>query len=66
MDSTFESWLDQRVDAQSLTKELREALRLQFEREQAAAMPPSEVLVIRDDIDQWGKAIRLPVCEVGA
>lgn len=63
----FDSWLlDKGIDCVGMTRELRAALLEQFKAEQRAAEPPETLLLIPDDADQWGKAIRLPVCGVGA
>lgn len=58
----FETWLADRIDAQTISPELRRALHTQFEAENA---PPSEVLVQLDaDAERWpARVLRV---EVGA
>lgn len=64
--SDFQSWLDHRIDQQSLTPELRRALFAQFAAEQPQPVErPAELILIPDDADQWSKAIRLEVATCG-
>lgn len=70
---TFQAFLDSRnIDQQSLAPELRAALAKQWQAESVPSVPmvqsqPETILLIPDSVDErWSRAVRLPVCEVGA
>lgn len=64
----FDEWLlSKGIDCVGLTRELRAALLEQFKAEQRAVEPVTEVLVIPESVDErWSRALRVPVCGVGA
>lgn len=52
----FDEWLASRIDAQTISPELRRALRAQYDAER---QPPAEAIVVVDD-EVWNQAIREP------